>query len=175
MRRRFVVRSLAALALAPAVAGQGSRAHAQEATPPAAGQDGLPEGVSARVVASGWVDITAPGRATMDLARIALSPGTSAPFGSETGAAALVYVASGELTFRVGAPVTVARRPEPGTPTPPEAEAVEAETDFVLRDGDSTLFPPGIAGEVRNDGSGDAAAWVVTLGLAAADAGTPSP
>ena len=175
MRRRHVVQSLAALALVPAAPGGAVRGYAQEATPPAAGQDGLPEGVSARVVASGWVDVTTPGRANLNLGRIVLAPGTSAPFGGAAGSAALVYVGGGELTFRVGAPVTVARRLEPGTPGPAAPAPVEAETDFTLRDGDSTFFPPGVAGEVRNDGDDEAAAWIVTLAIAAADAGTPSP
>lgn len=174
MRRRLVVRSLAALALAPATPVERVRVHAQEATPPG-GRDGLPEGVAARVVASGWVDVTSPGRANLNLGRITLAPGTSAPFGSGGSAAALVYVASGELTFRVGAPVTVARRLEPGTPAPAEPAAVEAETDFMLRDGDSTLFPPGVAGAVRNDGGAEATAWIVSLTIATADAGTPIP
>jgi quercetin dioxygenase-like cupin family protein len=126
-------------------------------------------------VASGWVDITTPGQANLNLGRIALAPGTSAPFGSGPNATALVFVSTGELTFNVGTLVTVARRMDPGTPAPAAPEAVEAETDFMLGDGDSTLFPPGVAGEVRNDGSEDATAWIVTLAVSAADAGTPTP
>jgi hypothetical protein len=38
--------------------------------------------------------------------------------------------------------MTVARRGSPGTPIPTEPEAVEANTEFTLRDGDSALFPP---------------------------------
>ena len=34
-----------------------------------------------------------------------------------------------------------------------------------MSDGDSALFPPNAAGEVRNDGDEDATAWVTNVAL----------
>ena len=76
MRQRFIVALLVAFALVPLVIAAHPGTAAQEATPPG-GRDGLPEGVAARVVASGWVDLTAPRRANLNLGRVALAPGAT--------------------------------------------------------------------------------------------------
>jgi len=126
-------------------------------------------------VASGSIEVLAPGTANLSLGRISLAPGASVPFDPNDPSAVLVYAASGELTFTVDAPMTVARRVEPGTPAPSEPEAVEANTEFTLRDGDSALFPPAISGEARNDGDEEAIAWVVNVALFSEAASTPTP
>ena len=61
--------------------------------------------------------------------------------------------------------MTVARGAKAGTPVPTEPEAIPADTEFTLSDGDSALFPPNAAGEVRNDGDEDATAWVTNVAL----------
>jgi hypothetical protein len=85
-----------------------------------------------------------------------------------------LLVTTGTLTFTVDTDMTVARHVEPGTPTPAQPEVVPANTQFTMAEGDSALFPPALTGEVRNDGSDDAAAWVSTLAISSA-AGTPTP
>jgi hypothetical protein len=82
---------------------------------------------------------------------------------------------SGTLTFTIDAPMTVARGVEAGTPIPTEPEAIPANTEFTLSDGDSALFPPNAGGEVRNDGDEEATAWVTNVALFTTTAGTPTP
>src|SRR5829696_8421741 len=153
--------------------GSLSPAAAQEATPPAEQAAGTPEPATFRVVAAGFIEVLAPSTANVVLGRISLPPGASIPFDPTDPSAILVYMATGELTFRVDVPMSVARAAGAGTPTPPEA--VEADTEFTLGKGDSALFPGTMAGEVRNAGADPAAAWVVDIVyLVAADA-TPTP
>jgi quercetin dioxygenase-like cupin family protein len=173
MRWRPLVALLITLALAPlAIQGISPGARAQDATPPA-GQ--AVEGVTARTLAGGSLDILTPGTASLNLGRIALAPGAVLPFNPQDPAAVLIYVASGELTFKVATPMTIARRVEPGTPVPSGPESVEANTEFVMRDGDSALFPPAIGGEVRNNGADEAIAWVVNVAVQPAAGSTPTP
>ena len=172
--------SLVALFILVALATGSARdlnpsAQAQDATPASEQQAGAPDGVTSRVVASGSIEILAPGTANLNLGRITLAPGATLPFDPLDPSAVLVYTAAGTLTFRVEAPMTVARNVAPGTPVPSQPEAVAANTEFTLRDGDSALFPPAIAGEVRNDGDEEATAWVVNVALQSAAAGTPTP
>jgi hypothetical protein len=144
---------------------------AQEATP-APGE--LPEGVTARTVASGSIEVTAPSTAFLSLGRLTLEPGAVITFDPTDPAGVLVYAASGELTFRVEADTPVARRVDVGTPVP-EPEQVPANTEFTLSEGDSAFFPPLLTGEVRNDGAEPASAWVVNVAhFTVADA-TPTP
>ncbi len=83
-------------------------------------------------------------------------------------------MASGELTFRVDVPMSVARAAGGGgTPTPPEE--VAADTEFTLQEGDSALFPGTMGGEVRNDGAEQATAWVVDILHVIEAAATPTP
>ena len=44
-----------------------------------------------------------------------------------------------------------------------------------MSDGDSALFPPNAAGEVRNDGDEEATAWVTNVALFTSAAATPTP
>jgi len=148
---------------------------AQDATPPSAPAAGTPEPVSFRTLASGSMDILAPGTASLGFGRVNLAPGASVPFDPADPSAVLVYVASGTATFNVDTDMTVSRAVRAGTPVPTEPEAIPAGTEFTLSDGDSALFPPSIAGEVRNDGAEDAVAWVVTVAVFAEAAATPTP
>jgi quercetin dioxygenase-like cupin family protein len=117
----------------------------------------------------------APGTASLALGPIVVAPGAVVPFDPTSPSAALLLMVSGALTFRVEAPMKVARRGEPGKPVPSEPEAVAANTEFTLRPGDSALFPPAIAGELRNDGDAEAVAWMVSIAIQAAAAGMPTP
>lgn len=169
MRLRGFVVLLVALAMVPmTMIGAQMRAGAQDATP-AAG-----EAVKVRTMASGSLEVLAPGTAILNLGRITLAPGASLPFNPQDQSAVLVYVATGALTFQVEAPMTIARLAERGTPSPTTTESVEANTPFTLKNGDSALFPPAIAGDVRNDGTEEASAWIVNLGIRPANAGTPA-
>jgi hypothetical protein len=84
-------------------------------------------------------------------------------------------MAGGTLTFRIDAPMTVARGVSAGTPVPTEPEEIPANTEFTMSDGDSALFPPNAGGEVRNDGAEDAVAWVTNVALFSNEASTPTP
>jgi len=121
------------------------------------------------------MEVLAPGTGQLGLGRLALAPGASLSFDPTDPSAALVYTVAGALTFRVEVPMTVSRRGDPGTPVPTEPEAIAADTEFTLHDGDSALFPPAIAGDVRNDGDGEATALVATLAIRSATASTPTP
>ncbi len=158
------------------VAGLGSAqypsARAQDATP-AAPQAGTPEAATFRALAAGFIEVLAPSTANVVLGRISLAPGASIPFDPMDPSALLVYMASGELTFRVDVPMSVARAAGAGTPIPPEE--VAADTEFTLREGDSALFPGTMAGEVRNAGADQASAWVVDIVHVIDAAATPTP
>jgi hypothetical protein len=121
------------------------------------------------------IEVLQPSTANVVLGRIHLEPGASIPFDPTDPSAILVYMATGELTFRVDVPMSVARGDggAGGTPTPPED--VAADTEFTLREGDSALFPGTMAGEVRNAGTDAATAWVVDIVHVIEAAATPTP
>jgi hypothetical protein len=148
---------------------------AQDATPPSGEQAGAPEGVSMVTLASGTIEVLAPGTANLVLGRIRLAPGATLPFDPTDPSVDLVYMTGGTLTFRIDAPMTVARGVKTGTPVPAEPEAIPANTEFTLTDGDSALFPPSAGGEVRNDSDQDATAWVTNVALFSPAASTPTP
>lgn len=146
---------------------------AQDATPPAASEAGAADAAVFRPLAAGSIEVLAPSTASVVLGRISLAPGASIPFDPADASAILMYAASGELTFLVDVPMTVARAAETGTPTPPEA--VAADTEFTLSDGDSAFFPGAMGGEVRNDGTEEATAWVVDIAHLTDAPATPTP
>lgn len=145
---------------------------AQDATP-AATPGGMEEGINLAPLARGSMEILAPGTADLAMLRVRLDPGATLPFDPNDPSVALLYMTSGELTFRVEAPMTVARAVGAGTPVPEEPEAIPAGTEFTMRDGDSALFPPLTAGEARNDGDEEATALVANI--AVRSSGTPTP
>ena len=89
-------------------------ATAQEATPPA----GTADPATFRALAAGLIEVLEPSTANVVLGRITLQPGATIPFDATDPSALLVYMASGELTLRVEAAITVARAAGGGTPTP---------------------------------------------------------
>ena len=148
-------------------------AAAQDATPAAEQAAGTPESARFRPAAAVLIEVLAPSTANVVLGRLILEPGASIPFDPTDPSAILVYMQTGELSFRVDVPMTVAREARGGTPTPPED--VAADTEFTLRDGDSALFPGAMGGEVRNDGEEEATAWVVDIVHVTEAAATPTP
>jgi hypothetical protein len=175
MRRGSVIALLIAL-MVSIVAGQGIHVStlAQDATPPS--EQAVPlEGVSVVTLAARSIEVLAPGTANLVLARIRVAPDATLPLDPADSSVNLVYMSGGTLTFRVDAPITVTRVVRPGTPIPTEPEAIAADTEFTMSDGESALFPPNIAGEVRNDGDEDATAWVTSMALFTEDSATPTP
>src|SRR5215218_3187868 len=90
------------------LAGLGPAA-AQDATPPSVPASGTPEAPTFRPLAAGSIEVLAPSTANVVLGRIILAPGARVPFDPADPSALLVYVTSGEMTFRVEVPMTVAR------------------------------------------------------------------
>jgi quercetin dioxygenase-like cupin family protein len=174
MRWSFIIALLIMVTVATGVVGDlPPSVQAQDSTPAAEPQAGAPEDATFRALAAGSIEVLAPSTANVVLGRITLAPGASIPFDPADPSAILVYAASGELTFRVATPMTVARAAGSGTPIPPEA--VDANTEFTLRNGDSALFPGAMGGEVRNDGTDEATAWVVDIVHLTEAAATPTP
>ncbi len=133
---------------------------AQEGTPPA--EEFAPEGVTFEPLAFGTTEELPAAPADLLLARFALDPGASFPIDENDPSVVLVYVESGEFTFRVEAPIQVTRAATieafatPGAVEEgvlPETEEVAAGTEFTLAAGDSFVYPPNVAGEIRNDGT----------------------
>jgi hypothetical protein len=154
--------------------GQGLDAAAQD-TPAASPTADQPAGITANTLAAGSMDVLSPGTASLALGRIAVAPGAVVPFDPADLSADLLLVTTGALTFRVEAPMSVARKAGRGTPAPAEPEAIPADTEFTLREGESALFPPATGGELRNDGSEEATAWVASLAVLSTTPATPSP
>ena len=105
-----------------------------------------------------------------------LSPdGRHMAYVSDRGGAPAVWVqpVGSELTFRVDVPMTVARAATAGTPTPPEE--VAADTEFTLSNGDAAFFPGSMGGEMRNDGTEEATAWMVDVTHLTEAPATPTP
>jgi len=176
MRRGSVIALLISLMLATvAIQGMPLSTRAQDATPPSGQQAGAPEGVTFVTLASGSIEVLTPGTANLVLGRIKLDPGATLPFDPNDPSVDLVYMTGGTLTFRIDAPMTVARGVSVGTPVPTEPEEIAANTEFTMSDGDSALFPPNAEGEVRNDGDEEATAWVTNVALFATATGTPTP
>jgi quercetin dioxygenase-like cupin family protein len=176
MRWNSLVAVLITLAVAAGVGGaQFSVTHAQDATPATDEAAAPPEIGTFRELASGSMELLAPGTANLGFGRVTLAPGASLAFDPNDLSAVLVYIATGAVTFRIEAEMTVARGGAAATPTPAEPESVAANTEFTLREGDSALFPPAIAGEARNDGHKEAVAWIVTVAHQTETAATPTP
>ena len=147
---------------------------AQDATPASGQADGTPQPATFRAAAAGLIEVLEPSTANVVLGRIILQPGASIPVDPTDPSALLVYIATGELTFRVDVPMSVARAAgRGGTPTPPEP--IAADTEFTLRRGDSAFFPGTMAGGVRNAGTEQVVAWVVDIVYRTEAAATPTP
>jgi hypothetical protein len=169
------LRVVALLAVLLLLLGSLGPTAAQDATPPSAPAAATPEPVTFRTLASGSVEILAPGTAAIAFGRVTLAPGATVPLDPTDPSATLVYMATGAATFRVEAEMTVARGARAGTPVPTAPEVIPAGTEFTLSDGDSILLPPMTGGEGRNDGAEEAVAWVVTVAVFTEAAATPTP
>jgi quercetin dioxygenase-like cupin family protein len=169
------LRSIALLVILLTLLSGVGPAVAQEATPASGEVAGTPSAGTLRPLASGSVEVLAPSVANLGFGRITLAPGAGVAFNPMSSAVVLIYVASGAVTFRVEAEMTVTRGAAAGTPVPTEPEAVAADTEFTLHEGDSALFPPAIVGEARNIGTDEATAWVVTAAFLTEAAATPTP
>lgn len=164
---RFTV-VLAVVAVLGLASLKGVPAMAQDATPAATPAGELP-GVTFVPLAQGSLEVLTPATADLALVRVRIDAGARLPLDPTNPAASLVYVSSGKLTFRIEAPMTVVR-----ATAPEEPEEIPAGTEFTLKDGDSALVPPAVAGEVRNDSKQEAIAFVTNVTMLAA-AGTPTP
>jgi quercetin dioxygenase-like cupin family protein len=176
MRWSSLVAVLIMLAVAAGAGGTlYPAARAQDATPATDEAAGTPEIGTFRALASGSMELLAPGTTNLGFGRVTLAPSASLAFGPNDSSAVLVYIATGAVTFKVDAEMTVARGGAAATPTPAQPETMAANSEFTLREGDSALFPPAIAGEARNDGHKEAVAWIVTVAHQTETAATPTP
>ncbi|MGH2618829.1 MAG: hypothetical protein ACRDJC_26675, partial [Thermomicrobiales bacterium] len=119
--------------------------------------------VSAEPLGFGRAETLPSPPASMALVRFTFAPGSRFVFDPNDPAVALVYVESGALTLHVGAPLSVTRAAMMATPETAPFEAVAAGTEITLGPGDSAVFPPFAAGELRNDGTGLAVALVANI------------
>ena len=134
-------------------------AHAQEPfATPGPGEFELAPGQIGRELTSGRLEEPPAGPLHVALLRVTSEPGSVVTSPADDPTAALVLVESGELTVRLEAPVTISRTTGP--------EEVPAGTDFTLGPGESFLFAPNVAGEVRNDGQEPAVTLVAFLASA---------
>ena len=179
MRRLAVLVSVIALVLLGLVLTD--RAHtttAQDATPPS---DEEFAGVSFAPIAFGTTTELPAAPADLILIRVTLEPGAVLPGSVEDPEAVLISVESGTLTLRAEEPVTVFRAATIAAFATPFAieqvppEEVAAGTEFTLSQGDSFLYPPNVAGELRNDGTEPVVALVALVAPAETDEdGTPA-
>lgn len=174
MRRSSVLFAVCVVALFGllAVGGAAFGTVAQEATP-APEEFELPEGVGFEFLAFAPADLLPPAPTDVVLARFSLDPGASFSIEEDDPALALAYVESGAFTVEMQGPMTVLRAAGEGTPPPEEGETIPAGTEFTLAAGESAIFPPNVAGSVRNDGTQPAVALLVIVEPAADEAGTP--
>jgi quercetin dioxygenase-like cupin family protein len=119
---------------------------AQEASPPADDQGGLP-GLTFEPLAGALVEALPPGPVLFSMSRVTVDPGAMLPIPADDPSVGLIRVESGVLTVRIEAPAQVIRAND-ATMAGEEVAAGEA---FTLAEGDSTLLPANAAGEIRND------------------------
>jgi hypothetical protein len=101
--------------------------------------------------------------ASLNLLRFTFAPQSGFELSPDDPATGFLYVESGTLSFRVGAPMTIFRAATaPGTPG--DIEQIPAGEVFTMSTGDATVFPPSIPGETRN--LGDEPASILVLNIA---------
>ena len=182
MRRVSPLVPLVAVVLLGLVVAARPAAHAavQEGTPPAGEEL---EGITFEPLGFGIAEELPAAPADLLLARVTFDPGAGFPIEADDPSVGLAYVESGALTVRLEAPVrvvraaTIAAFATPGAAEEgavPEPEEVAAGTEFTLEAGDSVVFPPNVAGEVRNDGQERAVALVALIAPPEGEAGTPA-
>jgi hypothetical protein len=150
-----------------------SGASAQEPfATPGPGEFELVPGQIGRELAGGLVPEPPTGPLYFGLLRITVAPGSVFTGPADDPSVGLNLVESGELTLRMEAAVTVTRATGP--------EEVAAGTEFTLGPGESFIWPPNVAGELRNDGPEPAVQLLAYLfpteeEAATPMAGTPAP
>lgn len=163
MRRLSVVVMAVVMLCGMALAASlGSGAGAQEGTPPAGPPDAfeIAPGVTAHDA------VFAEGQQNPPIYRLSFEPGTTYEIAPGENLE-LVYVDVGHLVMRLEVPVTVSQL---GTPDAP-GETVPAGTEFTVSVGEYFVLPPGVGGEVRNEGLDTAT--VSVAGVAADISATP--
>lgn len=131
------------------------------------------QGVRVEPLASGPVPKYPPLPAEIALYRVRIAPGSRIVTPADDVALGLVYVESGTLAARRTVAGVVTRGAALATPGVQREEAVPANTEVVLEEGDAYVAPPGSGGEVRNDGTEDAI--ILDVVIASTMAATPTP
>ena len=171
MRRFLPLVSVAIVALIGLVAlGARPGVGAQEATPVT---EAVFEGVTVEPLAGGSVPAYPPLPADFILVRARIAPGGRIAVPAGDPSLALNYVESGTLISLNTAPVVVVRGAAMATPGAQAQEQLPANTEVTLQAGDSFVGPPGVGGEVRNEGTEEATILVALV--APAMAATPTP
>jgi hypothetical protein len=117
----------------------------------AAGEFEIVPGQIARELASGLVPEPPAGPIVFGLLHITVAPGPVFTALDDAPSVGLKLIESGELTARIEAAVTVTRTTGP--------QEVAAATEFTLGPGESFIWPPNVAGDLRNDGSEPVLQW----------------
>ena len=155
------------------VGSLGTRAQESIATP-GPGEFELVPGQIGRELTSGRLENPPAGPLHLGLLRFTSYPGSVLTTPEDDPTAALILVESGEVTLRLEGAVTITRTTGP--------EEVAAGTEITLGPGESFVWAPNVAGELRIDGQEPAVTLVAFL--ASADwefeestrtAGTPTP
>ena len=155
MRRMGTMVLLAVMLCGAIAAGMlSSGTGAQEATPPPAppGAIELAPGVTADNA------VFVEGQESPPLYRLNFEPGTVYTVHPGQNLE-LAYVVTGHLTLVLDAPVTVAQLSTPEAP----GETIPAGTEFTVSIGEYFVLPPGVGGEVRNDGEDTATVSVAGI------------
>jgi quercetin dioxygenase-like cupin family protein len=163
MRRLSMVLLSIIILVGSLVFGGGRLVAAQDATPAAGDEEAPPEGVTFEFLGGGETEVLPSAPAEVFLARVTLAPGASFPSEADDPALALVVIEAGAITFNIEAPVTVLHPVGNEEPTAEDFETFPAGQDFTMDVGDSALFPPNVAGEIRNDGTEDAMALAAII------------
>jgi quercetin dioxygenase-like cupin family protein len=185
MRRVGALLSLVVVLLGSLAFAAQPLAVAQEATP--AAEEFMPEGISFEALAFATA-LALPSTGELAISRVSFDPGTGFPIEEGDPSYALAVIESGELTVRQEGPFTVTRagaldaamgEAEESGAFAPETEEIAAGQEVMLQAGDAVLFPPNVAGEVRNNGQERTVVLVVFVGPPVPEgtpvAGTPTP
>ncbi|MCD6056999.1 MAG: hypothetical protein K0Q89_529 [Thermomicrobiales bacterium] len=166
MRRFTVSLSVIVIMLFGLFVAWGSGTSAQEPfATPRPGEFELVPGQIGRELASGLVPEPPAGPVYFGLLHITVAPGSVFTGPADDPSVGLNLVESGELTLRLEAAVTVNRASGP--------EEVAAGTEFTLGPGESFIWPPNVAGELRNDGPEPVVQLLAFLAPAEEAAATP--
>ena len=132
---------------------------------PGPGEFELVPGQIGRELAGGLVPEPPAAPVYLNLLRFTNAPGSVFTGTADDPSVGLILVESGEVTVRLEGPATITRATG--------AEEVAAGTDFTLGAGESFLWPPFVAGELRNDGQEPAVTLLAYLAPVEGEAETP--